>query len=95
ATIMLMLAKREQRLLLLTFPTTTKNFFTYLQSIDSSKEKIDQAQWGTLKSRCTEYFQQMQDFADSLAGLTNHLPRILPSDREVVNNFIKAPGPAN
>ncbi|MBI4854101.1 MAG: hypothetical protein HY819_20080 [Acidobacteria bacterium] len=94
-TIKIILPKPEQKVLLLSFPNTTKNFFTYLQSIDSSKGKIDQEQWDTLKNRAGEYFEQLKEFVESLSNLTNHLPRILPLDKEVLNNFIKATAPAN
>lgn len=94
-TINLMLTNPGQKLVLLTYPTTTKNFFTYLQSIDSNKKTVGDEQWETLKERAEDYFEQLFDFVESLSSLTNHLPRILPSDKEILNNFIKATGPAN
>jgi hypothetical protein len=94
-TINKILPGQNQKLLLLTFPTTTKNFFNYLQSIDNEKSKIPPDQWEVLKARASEYFQQMQEFSESLTSLTTHLPRILPTDYEVLNNFLKATAPAN
>lgn len=95
STVTKVLPDAKERLLLLTFPTTTKNFFNYLQTVDSNKEKIDAKQWESMQKRTAEYFQQMADFAQSLNNLTQHLPRILPTDREIVNNFLKATAPAN
>jgi hypothetical protein len=88
-----LLPETRQRVLLFTLPTTTAKFFDFLQAVEADPQ-LDRHILEDLKLRTADYFSHLGEFAQSMTELTSYLPTLLPTDREVLNNFLRASAPA-
>src|SRR5262249_42180651 len=89
-----LLPEQRHRILLFTLPTATSAFFDSLLLLEQDRI-LEAGALEQLKMRTSDYFGQLENFAQALISLTGQLPNMLPSDRAVLEDFLKASGPAN
>lgn len=85
-----LLPDEHMRSLIFNMPSTAKNFFNFLASIDEQGNPPAE-QLNEMRPQMNDYFGQLAEHYQHIIPLTNQLPNLLPDDQRRLNSYLLSP----